>query len=226
MHSETKQHRPNQNLSAMSLAYNYLLTEIRSGRLLGGTHVIAEKVALEIGVSRIPVREAIRQLASEGFMTIRSNRGPVVTMIGKDEITELYEMRAVLEGFAMRYVVTRIDTKGIEEVNLALKRLEYSRKDMEWFIPAHQQLHDILLSYCPRPRILEEIRRLRSAAEPYFRMNLKMSSTAVINTVDEHTRLIEQILSKDADVAEQGMREHVMRVNVAELTKIPLAESD
>ena len=222
----TSRKRPDQSQSANALAYNYLMDEIRSGRLRGGTHVVAEKVALTLGVSRIPVREAIRQLASEGFMTIRSNRGAVVTPLGRNEIAELYEMRAVLEAFAMRFVAERINPQGLEEAEIALQRLARSPGDVDWFITAHDQFHDVLLDYCPRPRLVDEIRRIRRAAEPYLRMTLRVSSTAIRNTAGEHAEVVEQIRTRDPDVAEAGMREHILRVDVEELSVPDRDEGD
>lgn len=203
--------------SAQAQAYAYILGEIRAGRLPGGTHVVAERIAQALGISRMPVREAIRQLSSEGFMTIRSNRGAVVTSLGRDEINELYEMRAVLEGLAMRSVATSIDAQGLEEAEIALHRLDRARQDVNWFITAHDQFHDVLLGFCPRPRLVTEIERIRRAAEPYLRLTLKVSSTAMQNTTDEHREVLEQIRSGDPDVAEAGMRAHILRIDVGAL---------
>ena len=207
----------NQGQSAQAQAYSYLLAEIRSGRLKGGTHVVADRIASALGVSRMPVREAIRQLASEGFMTIRSNRGALVTALGAEEIGELYEMRAVLEGFAMRLVTTRIDRQGLDEAEIALERLDRARENVDWFITAHDQFHDVFLDYCPRPRLVAEIKRIRRATEPYLRMTLKVSSTAVQNTTAEHTELLSAIRSGDPDNAEAAMRNHVLRIDVEAL---------
>ena len=210
--------RKQSSQSAIAIAYEFLVDEIRSGRFSGGTHIVAEQVANSLGVSRIPVREAIRQLASEGFMTIRSNRGAVVTPIGREEITELYEMRAVLEAFSARFVAERIDSQGLSEAELAIQRLDRARNDPDWFIAAHDQFHDVLLDYCPRPRLVAEIRKIRRATEPYMRMNLRISSTAIQNTVDEHAELLSQIRTRDPDVAESGMRTHILRVDIDELS--------
>jgi len=72
-------------VSADQHAYDYILGEIRSGRMAGGTRIKSEEIATAIGVSRIPVRGAMRQLESEGFITIRPNRGAVVTDLREQE---------------------------------------------------------------------------------------------------------------------------------------------
>jgi len=220
--SETRDlQRSDPGLSAQALAYHHLSEEIRSGRLEGGTHVVAESIAQALGISRMPVREAIRQLATEGFMTIRSNRGAVVTSLGREEIAELYEMRAVLEGFAMRLAVARIDEQGLGEAEIALQRLDRSRHDVDWFVSAHDQFHDALLRYCPRPRLVSEIKRIRSATEPYLRITLRMSPTATSNTTREHREVLDQVSGGDPDVAEAGMRAHILATDVEKLLPVP-----
>ncbi|WP_306118244.1 MULTISPECIES: GntR family transcriptional regulator [unclassified Roseitalea] len=205
------------DLSARAIAYRHLLSQIRSGHLAGGTHIAAETVAQALGLSRMPVREALRQLASEGFVTLRSNRGAVVTPLGAAEISELYEMRAVLEGLAMRSVVERIDAHGMDESEIALKRLTRARHDTDWFVEAHDQFHDALLRYCHRPRLVSEIKRIRSTTEPYLRITLRMSPTAISNTVREHTDVLDSVRSGDADRAECTMRQHILDSDIAEL---------
>lgn len=204
-------------LSARAIAYRHLLAEIRSGALSGGTHIAAETVAQTLGLSRMPVREALRQLASEGFVTLRSNRGAVVTPLGAAEISELYEMRAVLEGLAMRSVAERIDATGLAEAEIALERLSRSLHDVDWFVQAHDQFHDVFARYCHRPRLVSEIQRIRSTTEPYLRITLRMSPTAISNTVREHSEVLEAIRSGEPDTAEQAMRNHILESDIADL---------
>lgn len=205
---------PEGERSAQADAYRYLLNEIRTGRIAGGTHVVAETVADRLGISRIPVREAIRQLATEGFMTIRSNRGPVVTSLSGGEVIELYEMRAVLEGLAMRFIVEGIDERGFAETEAALAQLNHARSDPDWFIAAHNAFHDSLLRFCPRRRLAKEITRIRTATEPYLRMTIKMSPTAYSNTTDEHSAIVAAVKTRSASKAEEVMREHVMATDI------------
>lgn len=201
-------------LSAQARAYRHLFEEIRSGRLAGGTHVAAEGVAQALGLSRMPVREAIRQLASEGYMTLRSNRGAVVTSLGPEQITELYEMRAVLEGHAAGLVARTIDSEGLEEVALALQRLDRARRDIDWFVRAHDQFHDAVLRYCPRPRIVAEIVRIRTATEPYLRIILRMSPTALAFTLAEHQEVLDALRTGSSDTAENCMRRHILATDI------------
>ncbi|WP_299790559.1 GntR family transcriptional regulator [uncultured Marivita sp.] len=206
-----------QHRSAQSRVAEYLRQEIRSGRMAGGTPVVAAPIAEHLGVSRMPVREAIQQLANDGFVTIRSNRSAVVTEFGPGDIADLYEMRAALEGYAMRHVAQNIDARGIQEAELALMRLDQAREDVNWFVSAHDIYHDALLAYCPRAQMVEEIRRIRHVTEPYLRLNLRAGLTAFANTTDEHSELLDAVRSGEPDRAEDEMRRHILRFDVREI---------
>jgi DNA-binding GntR family transcriptional regulator len=117
--------------SAVREAYEFLRRRIRDGQLQSGVRIKAEEVAAELGISRMPVREALRQLDTEGLVTIRPNRGAVVTRLGPDEILELFEMRAALEGIAIRRAVSRFDEDNFEEIGLILSRLDRARPDID-----------------------------------------------------------------------------------------------
>lgn len=215
MNTTDETHDPHRN--AQSHVAQHLRTEIRSGRLPSGTPIVAAPLASSMGVSRMPVREAIHQLANEGLITIRSNRSAVVTELGPEEINELYEMRAALEGYAMRHVATNFDARGLQEVELALLRLDQAREDVTWFVAAHDIYHDALLSYCPRSQMVKEIRRIRHATEPYLRLNLQVGSAAITNTSHEHRELLDAILTRDPDRAEAEMRRHILRFDVRDI---------
>jgi DNA-binding GntR family transcriptional regulator len=204
-------------LSAQAVVYKHLFDEIRSGRLPGGTHVAAETIARHLSVSRMPVREAIRQLASEGYMTMRSNRGAIVTELAPKDVAELYEMRAALEGFAAGLVAERIDAEGLHEAELSLQRLDRARSDVDWFVRAHDQFHDIFLRYCPRSRLVAEVVRVRTATEPCLRIVLRRSPTAIAATVEEHRKVLEAIGSGDRAQAESVMRGHILGTDILHL---------
>src|SRR5687767_7810298 len=93
--------------TAQEEAYTYLREAILSGHYPGGTRLDLNEIARAVRASRMPVREAIRQLDAEGLVSIRPNRGAVVTQLTADDIVELFETRAVLEGLAARVAAPR-----------------------------------------------------------------------------------------------------------------------
>ena len=193
--------------SAQQQAYAYLRACIRDGHLAGGARIKPEEVAATLGLSRMPVREAIRQLDAEGLLTIRPNRGAVVTTLSSGELTELFEMRAVLEGLAMRTAVAAMDDDAFEEAVLLLARMERARPDIDAWIDRHEAFHDFLCRRSGRARLIAEVSRLRAAAAPYLRLSLPASSAAMDTA--EHRLLIDALRTGDPDRAETTMRKHV-----------------
>ena len=102
--------------SAQQQAYLFLRDQIQVGRLAGGSRIKPEDIATELGISRMPVREAIRQLDTEGLLTIRPNRGAIVTVFSADRLSELFEMRAVLEGLCARRAAVDFDEDGRRDI--------------------------------------------------------------------------------------------------------------
>ena len=100
-------------ISAEDEAYLHLQREIRLGRYAPGQRLVPDVVAAEIGTSRMPVRGALRRLASEGLVEIRANRGAVVRGLNQQEMLEVFEMRSVLEGLAMRNAVLHMNAEHI-----------------------------------------------------------------------------------------------------------------
>jgi len=199
--------------SAQNLAYTLIRDRIRSGRLTSGSRVVAEEVATELAISRMPVREAIRQLDSEGLLTIRPNRGAVVVELNAEELVELFEMRAVLEGLAARHAVTRLDDDGEDQLFLALRRLNRAATSVDAFIEQHNALHALICGLGTaggsRGRLATETERLRAAVEPYLRLYFSHHGGAE-TTVGEHAGLIDVLLTRDPDAVESAMRRHIL----------------
>lgn len=199
--------------SAQNLAYTLIRDRIRSGRLAGGARVIAEDIAAELALSRMPVREAIRQLDSEGLVTIRPNRGAVVVELNAQELVELFQMRAVLEGLAAREAVRRLDEDAEDQLFLALRRLRRAARAVDGFIGQHNALHAFICGLGTvggaSGRLATETERLRAAVEPYLRLYFTHHGGAE-TTAAEHEELVEALLSRDPERAEAAMRRHVL----------------
>ncbi|HSE74611.1 MAG TPA: GntR family transcriptional regulator [Dongiaceae bacterium] len=199
-----------ESVSADQHAYNYILGEIRSGRMAGGTRLKSEKIAKAIGVSRIPVRGAMRQLESEGFITIRPNRGAVVTALGPDDVGELFEIRSVLEALSARISTPMFDKNALDDLRDLLVRLNRARDDTDLWIKRHFEFHHFLCSMSKRRRLISEITKFNTLCEPYMRLWYTKSDRTK-KDVDEHRDIIEAIETGDPNKAESVVREHIAR---------------
>jgi DNA-binding GntR family transcriptional regulator len=189
--------------------YEYLRDTILTGRLRGGERIDQDVVARQLGVSRMPVREAIRRLDSEGFVTSRRNRGALVTALGPDEMLELFEMRSVLEALAVSLAVPRIDAAVMTDLEDRVRRMRRAEARIGAWIEIHEALHDAVTRLAGRPRLAAAIRNLRHAVAPYLRLYLSAYRYAEMPGF-EHETLLEAIRTGDPARAGDTMREHIM----------------
>ncbi len=110
-----------------------------------------EAVAERLGISRMPVRDALRRLEGDGAITIYANRGAVVAEYSKDEVLQLVEMRAVLEGLGARYALPNVTQRELEEIQHLQARMDRSADDLGQWIVHHDAFHNYITSLSGRP---------------------------------------------------------------------------
>ena len=194
--------------SAVQAVYDYLLAEILSGRLAGGSSIRQEQVAKQLQLSRIPVRDALRHLSAEGFVTIEPNRRVTVTLLQREDLTELYEMRAALEGLAAWHAVKRLTDPEIGHLQWLAARMDQAETSGDQWLPIHDQFHDLVCVASGMPRLVQETRRLRKCLQPQVRLLILQSGVAELQT-SHHKDLVKAISARNASRAEQAFREHV-----------------
>lgn len=196
-------------MSGQQQAYGYLQDLIVSGALPGGARLKPELIATQLGLSRMPVREAIRQLDAEGYVTIRPNRGAVVTARGREQVIELFEIRAALEGLALRVAALEADDETLADLELDQQRLRKVAEDSVRWLERHDEFHDGLCRAANRPQLEAECRRYRLAVRPYVRLYLKTGRTFEQPGFG-HDALVEVLRSRDGERAEAAVRAHIM----------------
>jgi DNA-binding GntR family transcriptional regulator len=194
--------------TAQEEAYVHLREGILSGRYAGGSRLNLDDVARAVGASRMPVREAVRQLAAEGLLTIRPNRGVTVTQLTADDIVELFETRSVLEGLAARVAAPRMDAEALAELELVLARMERSRGNAGAWLRYHEEFHGAICRRSGRPRLAEQAALYRRMVEPYLRVHVGVYDPPELGG-SEHVTLMEALASRDPARAEAAVRRHV-----------------
>ncbi len=137
-----------------------------------GCQLRQDKLAAELGVSHIPVREALIQLANEGLVFFLPYRGAVVASLTSEELWSLYQVRAILEMAATRQAVSQITEETLKELEDLLRQCRYT-EDMETLWRLHWQFHEILYSAAGNPRLLDLIKRQLYSAGCYLRIYLE-----------------------------------------------------
>jgi DNA-binding GntR family transcriptional regulator len=187
----------------------YLREQILSGVFPPGMHLKAEKIAETLGVSRMPVRDALQQLHSEELVVIRPNRGAVVTSLTSNEVLELFEIRAVLEGLAARHACEHFTDAVMTELESMLAGMNYALDNLPLWLERHDRFHETLAEPSGRPRLLAQIRNSRRAVLPYVRLYIAVYHHVEMPSA-EHAMLLAIARRGNPDLLESAMRDHIL----------------
>ena len=184
--------------------------DILSGRYEQNTELKEAAIGAELGVSRTPVREALRQLELEGLVTIIPNRGAYVNMITAKDVQDIYVIRSMLEGLCARWATQSITAEQLDSMEETLCLSEYytSKKNYEKLYELDSLFHEQLYE-AGGSRILNHI---LSDFHDYVKMVRKATistSSRSVTSTEEHRAIFEAIKEKDPDKAEALAKEHV-----------------
>lgn len=158
-------------MTAADGALTELRTRILSGSLPAGTKLYQARVAREFGMSRIPIRDALRQLASEGLVLLH-NRTAVVAPVGIGDLSELYEIRLGLEPSASAEATNRIEDGDLDRMRQLLAAMEDSEDNKKTWLKHHDEFHAILYHASDRPRMIVILDQARAQTRRYTEMRL------------------------------------------------------
>jgi len=176
---------------------------ILKGALKPGEKVAEPELAERFGISRTPIREAFRQLESEGYLTVIPRKGAVVAALSEKDVDEFYAIKSILEGYAAELAATRLSQKEIEKlqaINEKLRNLA-AEGDVKNFYRAHNEFHDLFIKAADNQKLAELIQQL---GMKFLRLRMaSLSAPGRMNiSVAEHERLIEAFKMQDGHLAE------------------------
>jgi DNA-binding GntR family transcriptional regulator len=195
--------------TAQQLAYRHIRERILDGRFAGGALLKPQAIAEHLAISRIPVREAMQQLAAEGLIQLRLNRTAVVTILTIPEINDLFEMRAALEALTAEGIARHVDAAALDELEGLRARMDAARGDALQWLGRHGAFHDCLLGLCGRPRLAAEVVRLRTAIQPHLLFHIDIYRTTEMAGY-EHETILAALRTGNAKVIEICLRDHVL----------------
>src|ERR1700739_2811186 len=208
----------NKALPPVEQAYNYVLEGILSGDLAPGMRVPSEGVAEALGISRMPVRGALRRLEGDGAVMIFANRGAIVAEYSRDEVAQLIEMRAALEGLGARLAIPNIGPREIDEIMHLKTRMDRAADDLPQWIARHDAFHNYITSLAKRPLLMRQTERIRMMLRPYFRKYHAESHELEIPGHD-HQKIVDAVHDGNPDKVEQTVRTHAL-ANVEKLASL------
>ncbi|MDL5156104.1 GntR family transcriptional regulator [Actinomycetospora termitidis] len=182
-------------------------TMILTGELLPGEKVRQEDLAGRLKMSRIPVREALSTLESEGVIVHRPNTGYTVARFSSEDLDEIYLMRRLLETEVVRTVdLAEVDVAEFEKLNAALTELSIDEQREE-FDHANERFHFRLFEYSPMLRVREEIARLWRLSTFYRSVSWNGPGSQA-RVLAEHDRILEALRARDLGAVLSACDEH------------------
>jgi DNA-binding GntR family transcriptional regulator len=199
-----------------------LRVKILNGDLIPGQRLVTADIADEMGVSRMPVRDALRYLESTGLVETIPHRGTIVKDLSEDEIVELYQMRAVLEGLAARLASKRVNEAQLRQLDSNISKHDLKALQNEGydeFTKLNRNFHGIIWVAAGSRRLENLLANLYDACSQY--RNLSMLVPGRPDSIyKEHAAISEAIKCRNCDEAERLARTHYENTSLALIAAI------
>ncbi|MGM0903220.1 MAG: GntR family transcriptional regulator [Bacillota bacterium] len=191
-------------------AYRELKKLIVTGKLQPGEKVIMSKLADQYEISRTPLREALRQLQSEGLI-IQEHSTMRIVEINKEDFLHLYQTRIVLEKEVIKSIVTLIPEEDFPEIEAVLNESGTVIQEGDPFkiLELNTQFHELLMNYCPNPRMIQLLNYVRSLLLIY-RANINKKAKNNMEIYEEHKEIIEALKARDLEKSIQMVETHML----------------
>lgn len=220
--SKTKSRKGNQK-SARERAYAYIQQKIAGRALPAGVAISEVALAAEVGISRTPIHEAIRQLLGEGLLEEDSNGVIVVVRLSRQDFVELYELRSVLESHAVSKIAHRTLTgKDLERVQALAGEIKTLRNDlvksgkknlnavqMRRFEMADIRFHTFLMSVADNSVALRFYNKVRYLIRAFAARHAGHNAEALARVHNEHLSMIQALADGDAEKAMRALSQHI-----------------
>lgn len=192
------------------IVFETLREAIINAVLKPGERLMEIQMAEEMGVSRTPVREAIRKLELEGFVVMVPRKGAYVAGISIKDIADVFEIRAAMEGLAAGLAAERITEEELEQLERILVKIGecVQNNDLEKLIEVDTEFHDTLYKACRNERLVQIVSNLRE--------QIQRARTASLSTpgrskyaLEEHKKIVEAVSERNVELAGMLAREHI-----------------
>lgn len=188
--------------------YRQLLEDIREGHFHPGERIKEASIAKRLGISRTPVREAIRRLQSQGRVTIEPQRGAVVAELDRMELSELYLLRQQLEGIAARFAAQHASDMEIEQMEAILERGHAENADIRALNQENWDLHHAIF-YAAKNRYLLKAFNAISDDLALLRGTRYIPQGRPEELYREHKAIVDAIRARDPEQAETAAKNHI-----------------
>ena len=196
--------------SLRSRVFNQLQNDILNGFYEPGEGLIETKLSEELGVSRTPIREALRQLELEGLVQSIPNKGVIVKGVSSQDIQDIYTIRMLIEGLAARWAAEKITEQELVELKdiVDLEEFYTVKNDYSHLLQSDTKFHDIIFKASKSKPLMHTLSTFHHYVQKARIMSMSSSGRA-LKVLEEHKAILQAIIERDAQKAERLTTEHV-----------------
>lgn len=204
--------------TAEDIAAAFLRQAIVRGLLQPGHRINQDEIAEALGVSRIPIRAALRHLEAERLVEVHAYRGVSVRELTPREVVEIFELRVTLESAALNWAFQNMSADDVSDVRAAAKELDHLSGDPMPWVNARRSFYCLLYGYADRPLLLELIDQLRAELGPHLAVH------GASEQHEAHEELLDLLEAGDVAAATTWLREHLGEIGRRVLASLGGAE--
>lgn len=193
------------------VVFDNIRNAILDGTLSPGKRLMEIQLAEQLGVSRTPVREAIRKLELEGLVIMVPRKGAYVASISKKELLDILELRIGLEAMAARLAADRIsddEIKILEDISMKLEE-SIEKNNLEDMMKYDEQFHSFIFETSGNVRLQSIMASMWEPVYNKFRLKYMSDYSSAVNIVEEHKNIVKALKKGDKDLAEKLAKVHI-----------------
>ena len=200
----------NKNITIRKKVYNHIRKQILNGTIAPDERLVEAKIAKEIGTSRTPVREALHSLELEKLIISIPSVGYVVKPLSEEDVSQICEIRILIETLAVRWAIQNAHKKLIKELakNISTSGREVEKGNTKAFIELDGQFHEIISKHSGSERLLELMQTLRQHMLRYRTQSIFLKNVA-LRAIEGHKNILEAIETGDMQKVSEAMSRHI-----------------
>jgi len=193
-----------------SAVVRHLEDAILKGKIKKGTRLVERELAEKFKVSRLPIREALRELQAAGLVRIIPRKGAVVSQISLEEVKEIYAVKCLIESFAAGEAAKRITSEEIKELRLLIDKMSHQMKkgNSYKYTEIAEKFHHVINKACGNRKLYEVYKRLNNQVL-WHKINYLSSPGRIEQSFEGHKKILDALINKDAKQAELLMKKHI-----------------
>ncbi len=204
----------NSPVSLEKIAYDAIKEAILTFRFKPGENLVENDLARQLSISKTPVRDALSRLEKEGFIVKIPYKGYYITDISRQSVIDIFEIRAALEGLAVRLATPLLDKSDIQQAQelIAHHQTAAEADNITDASRLNRDFHDLLISRAGNERLSQILSNLEDHLQRYRTLS-NFQEGRLTKSVDEHAEILDAIIHQQAEQAEQAIRAHILSVS-------------